>query len=44
VIGAAAPGAAQLVYFAPNSDSGFIDAVSEAFPVPSWQADAGVPA
>jgi kumamolisin len=30
VIGAAAPGAAQLVYFAPNSDSGFIDAISEA--------------
>ena len=30
VIGAAAPGATQLVYFAPNSDRGFIDAVSEA--------------
>jgi kumamolisin len=30
VIGAAAPGAAQAVYFAPNSDSGFIDAISEA--------------
>jgi kumamolisin len=30
VIGAAAPGAAQVVYFAPNSDSGFIDATSEA--------------
>ena len=30
VIGAAAPGAAQRVYFAPNSDSGFIDAISEA--------------
>jgi len=30
VIGAAAPGAEQLVYFAPNSDSGFIDAISEA--------------
>src|SRR6266568_3870911 len=30
VIGAAAPGAAQLVYFAPNSDQGFIDAISEA--------------
>ena len=30
VIGAAAPGAAQVVYFAPNSDSGFIDAISEA--------------
>jgi kumamolisin len=37
VIGAAAPGAAQVVYFAPNSDSGFIDAISEAVqatPVP----------
>ena len=30
VIGAAAPGAAQVVYFAPNSDNGFIDAISEA--------------
>ncbi len=30
VIGAAAPGAAQLVYFAPNSDQGFVDAISEA--------------
>ena len=30
VVGAAAPGAAQLVYFAPNSDQGFVDAVSEA--------------
>ena len=30
VIGAAAPGAAQVVYFAPNSDSGFVDAISEA--------------
>jgi kumamolisin len=30
VIGAAAPGAAQLVYFAPNSDNGFVDAISEA--------------
>jgi kumamolisin len=30
VIGAAAPGAVQVVYFAPNSDSGFIDAISEA--------------
>jgi subtilase family serine protease len=30
VIGTAAPGAAQVVYFAPNSDSGFIDAISEA--------------
>jgi kumamolisin len=30
VIGAAAPGAAQLVYFAPNSDDGFIDAISQA--------------
>ena len=30
VLGAAAPGAAQLVYFAPNTDQGFIDAVSDA--------------
>jgi kumamolisin len=30
VIGAAAPGATQLVYFAPNSDRGFFDAVSDA--------------
>jgi kumamolisin len=30
VIGAAAPGAAQLVYFAPNTDSGFVDAISQA--------------
>jgi kumamolisin len=30
VIGAAAPGATQLVYFAPNSDNGFVDAISEA--------------
>ena len=30
VIGAAAPGAAQVVYFAPNSDQGFVDAISEA--------------
>ena len=30
VIGAAAPGAAQVVYFAPNTDQGFIDAISEA--------------
>ncbi len=31
VIGAAAPGAAQVVYFAPNNgDQGFVDAVSEA--------------
>ncbi|HEX6520408.1 MAG TPA: S53 family peptidase [Streptosporangiaceae bacterium] len=30
VVGAAAPGAAQLVYFAPNSDQGFVDAVSDA--------------
>jgi kumamolisin len=30
VIGAAAPGAAQVVYFAPNTDSGFVDAISEA--------------
>jgi kumamolisin len=30
VIGAAAPGAKQLVYFAPNSDNGFVDAISAA--------------
>jgi len=30
VAGAAAPGATQLVYFAPNSDQGFVDSVSEA--------------
>jgi kumamolisin len=31
VIGAAAPGAAQMVYFAPNNgDQGFVDAISEA--------------
>src|SRR6266581_5173647 len=30
VIGAAAPGAAQLVYFAPNSDQGFIEAIADA--------------
>jgi kumamolisin len=30
VAGAAAPGAAQVVYFAPNTDQGFIDAVTEA--------------
>ncbi len=30
VIGAAAPGAAQVVYFAPNTDQGFIDAISAA--------------
>jgi kumamolisin len=31
VIGAAAPGAAQLVYFAPNNgDQGFVDAISQA--------------
>ncbi len=30
VLGAAAPGVAQLVYFAPNSDQGFVDAVAEA--------------
>jgi kumamolisin len=30
VIGAAAPGASQLVYFAPNSDNGFVDAISAA--------------
>jgi kumamolisin len=30
VIGAAAPGAAQVVYFAPNTDQGFVDAISDA--------------
>ncbi len=30
VIGAIAPGAAQIVYFAPNTDQGFLDAVSTA--------------
>ncbi len=30
VAGALAPGAAQVVYFAPNSDQGFVDAVSTA--------------
>jgi kumamolisin len=30
VLGAAAPGATQLVYFAPNTDQGFVDAVSDA--------------
>ena len=30
VVGAAAPGAKQLVYFAPNSDQGFVDSVSDA--------------
>jgi kumamolisin len=30
VVGGVAPGAAQVVYFAPNSDQGFIDAVSAA--------------
>jgi kumamolisin len=30
VIGAAAPGAAQVVYFAPNSDQGFVDAIAAA--------------
>jgi kumamolisin len=30
VLGAAAPGAAQLVYFAPNTDQGFVDAVADA--------------
>src|SRR6202453_4795904 len=30
VAGAAAPGATQLVYFAPNSDQGFVDSVSDA--------------
>jgi kumamolisin len=30
VLGAAAPGAAQRVYFAPNTDQGFVDSVSDA--------------
>jgi kumamolisin len=30
VVGGVAPGALQLVYFAPNTDQGFIDAISEA--------------
>jgi kumamolisin len=30
VVGSVAPGAAQLVYFAPNTDQGFVDAVSTA--------------
>jgi kumamolisin len=30
VAGAVAPGAAQMVYFAPNTDQGFIDAISQA--------------
>jgi kumamolisin len=30
VVGAAAPGAAQLVYFAPNTDQGFVDGISDA--------------
>jgi len=30
VVGAVAPGAAQLVYFAPNTDQGFVDAVTMA--------------
>ncbi len=30
VAGALAPGAAQVVYFAPNTDAGFLDAVSQA--------------
>jgi kumamolisin len=30
VLGAVAPGAAQLVYFAPNTDQGFVDAVTTA--------------
>ncbi|MGO8960280.1 MAG: S8 family serine peptidase [Streptosporangiaceae bacterium] len=50
VVGSVAPGAAQLVYFAPNTDQGFVDAVTEAVhatPTPaavsiSWgQAEAG---
>ena len=30
VAGAVAPGAAQLVYFAPNTDAGFLDAITQA--------------
>ena len=30
VAGAVAPGAAQVVYFAPNTDAGFVDAIAEA--------------
>ena len=30
VVGAVAPGAAQVVYFAPNTDQGFVDAVTAA--------------
>jgi kumamolisin len=30
VVGAVAPGAAQLVYFAPNTDQGFVDAITAA--------------
>ena len=30
VVGSVAPGAAQLVYFAPNTDQGFVDAVTNA--------------
>ena len=30
VVGGVAPGAAQVVYFAPNTDQGFIDAISQA--------------
>jgi kumamolisin len=30
VVGAVAPGAAQVVYFAPNTDQGFMDAVTDA--------------
>lgn len=30
VVGALAPGAAQRVYFAPNTDAGFLDAISDA--------------
>ncbi len=50
VVGAVAPGAAQLVYFAPNTDQGFVDAVTTAVhatPTPaaisiSWgQAESG---
>jgi kumamolisin len=50
VVGSVAPGAAQLVYFAPNTDRGFVDAVTDAvhaLPTPaaisiSWgQAESG---
>ena len=44
VAGAVAPGAAQVVYFAPNTDQGFVDAVTTAVHAirrPRWSASAG---